>query len=132
MKNCGGPDQVITISPNSTVELTKNCEVVPSSCIETKGFNKATVTYKILKNGMPIIQGGPEDLCKQMKGSGGQIQGILDMFHMPKECPVKESQVCAEGTEKIDISQHKALLGMARGKIKAHADIVHDTVSRLQ
>lgn len=129
IKNCGGADQVIKISQNSTAKLTKKCEVIPDTCIESKGFKTATVKYKIFKNNIPIMQGGPEDLCKQMQGSGTQIKGVLDMFGLPTSCPVEESQICSNGDKKLDITKNKSLLAMVRGKIRAHADIEHDSVS---
>lgn len=128
VKNCGGPDQVIKIATNSTVKLTPQCEMIPNSCIETKGFKTAQVKYKLFKNNIPMLQGGPEDLCKQMEGSGGQIKGILEMFGMPTKCPVDASQVCSSGDTKLDMKKYKQFLGMAIGRIKAHADITHDTV----
>lgn len=110
------------------MKLTKNCEIVPKTCIETNGFKTAKVTYKIFKNNIQMLQGGPEDLCKQMQGSGAQIKAMLDMFGMPTSCPVDKSEVCSNGDQKLDLSKQRSFLGMARGKIRAHADIEHDTV----
>lgn len=43
INNCAGPDQVITIDSNSTIQLTPDCKLVIVGCVTTTGFEKADV-----------------------------------------------------------------------------------------
>ena len=36
IKNCGGDGQIIKVYENSTVQLTKDCEIIPNTCVTVK------------------------------------------------------------------------------------------------
>lgn len=143
------------ISQNSTIKLNKNCEIIPKTCAETKGFTTAIVTYRVTKNTIPIYS-GTEDMCAKMKSSGGDVKELLKVFQLPDHCPVEkvsfhlktnfqlsfidsffaskfygnlQNKVCASGDQKIDISKQKRMLPIAMGRLTMHVDIKHDTVS---
>lgn len=44
IENCGGPEQIIRISPNSTAELTNECKVILNGCGQTKAFQTGNVS----------------------------------------------------------------------------------------
>lgn len=46
IKNCGDDGQIIRAHENSTVQLSKNCELVPKTCVTLKNYTKAVVSGK--------------------------------------------------------------------------------------
>ena len=44
LKNCGDDEQVIKVYENSTIELTKNCELIANTCVTLKKYTKAIVS----------------------------------------------------------------------------------------
>lgn len=90
IKNCGGSKQVLSVSENTTLKLTKDCDIIPSNaCVTSNGFKTAQVTYRISKNGVPVMTGNA-DLCEQMKKSSEDVKGVLEMFGLPTACPIEK------------------------------------------
>lgn len=112
------------------------------------------VTYTILKNGNRITS-GTTDVCAELAKDSKGIATALMSFGLPKSCPVEQVKLpftirlslsrifsnwhydsnefqlrqCADGTQKINIAKHKALLPLAVGNIDISIDGTHDTVS---
>lgn len=55
IENCGGPQQVLTIDPNTTVHMTNDCGVVVVGCSTSTGFQKAMVRKLILNKEMVFL-----------------------------------------------------------------------------
>jgi len=89
IKDCGGPDAIIKVQENSTVKLTKDCEVIPNACAETAGFKTATVHYLIYKNNLPILR-SKIDACEQATKLNKDIKAMIKMFGLPDKCPVEK------------------------------------------
>ncbi|XP_031623474.1 uncharacterized protein LOC116340881 [Contarinia nasturtii] len=126
LENTAGDDAVLKIDPDTTVSMTKDCEIVVKGCAETKDFNTATVKYTILKNGNRITSGST-DVCEELKKDTKGIATGLMSFGLPKSCPIKKMKQCADGSQKISIASHKNLLPLAAGTIDMTIDVTHDT-----
>ncbi|XP_063703231.1 uncharacterized protein LOC134832928 [Culicoides brevitarsis] len=127
IKNCGGAKQVVKVSENTTLKLTKECDVIPSNaCVKSEGFKTAQATYRISKNGIPVMN-GKADLCGEMAKSGDDVKGMLEMFGLPTACPIEKTDLCSSSGQKVNIKKNKQFLSMAMGKISIHTDVVHDT-----
>lgn len=50
IENCGGPQQILMVDTNTTVEMTEKCEIITIGCSTTSGFQKALVRKRIPKN----------------------------------------------------------------------------------
>lgn len=88
VKNCGDDQSVVTLNSNTTVKLNKKCQIVPNTCIKTKGFTSANVKYMLFKNNMMLAQ-GEADVCNAVKKIPAEFQGALVIFGLPDQCPVE-------------------------------------------
>lgn len=126
LTDCGGPDAVVQLTKNATIKLTKDCEVIPNACAETKGFKTATIDYQIFKNSLPILR-GKMDACDEMTKVNDEVSAMLDMFGMPKKCPIEAMAKCEDGSRKANVDKYKKFLTLARGgPIRVLAKFTHD------
>lgn len=86
--NCAGDDAVIIMNPNTTIKLNKDCEIIPITCIKTKGFQKAMIKYKLFKNNIPMAEGS-KDMCQMAKEATPELGSVISMFGLPSKCPVE-------------------------------------------
>lgn len=90
IKNCGdAANNIMKVQENSTIIMTKDCEVIPNACAETVGFKEATVHYTIWKNNLPILR-GDIDACEMANKLTSDIKAILKLFGLPSKCPVEK------------------------------------------
>lgn len=81
---------MIKVSENTTLKLNKECDIIPSNaCVTSEGFKSAQVTYRISKNGIPVVNGNA-DLCDKMAKSTDEVKGMLEMFSLPTACPIEK------------------------------------------
>jgi hypothetical protein len=88
VKNCQD-DGVIKLKGNFSVKLTKDCEIVPTACAETKGFKTAMVHYEVFKNNLPVLKGDING-CEEVEKAKPMIKNMIKMFGIPEKCPVTE------------------------------------------
>lgn len=83
IENCGGPQQILTIDPNTTVEMTEKCEIMTIGCSTTSGFQKALVRKHMLNkiysaHSLALRIAGEiyhfEKRCSTVNWSGGFMQ----------------------------------------------------------
>ncbi|KAK3914718.1 hypothetical protein KUF71_023941 [Frankliniella fusca] len=108
------------------VMLTPDCKFIPKGCVKaSKKFAQAEVTYVIkTSTGVPLAE-GTKNMCEALQeaSKNGQVLMMMDMFQLPKKCPVEATEKCADG-KTIDISQFKDKL--TPGSIKAEVKIKHE------
>ncbi|XP_005182806.1 uncharacterized protein LOC101898779 [Musca domestica] len=124
-ENCAGPDGVITLDPDFSVKLNKKCEIVPTGCVNNKAFSTANSKYKIVKDGMTVAE-GTFDMCGMADQAPDQARQYMNMFGVPSSCPVEDNKICSNDN-KVDLSQYKSMLSLARGNIVIDSEIEHDT-----
>lgn len=89
LKNCGDAvNNVITVSENTTLVLSKDCEIIPNSCGITKGFKTALIKYQVWKNNMPVLR-GEMDGCEAATKSNAEMKTLLKILGLPGSCPVE-------------------------------------------
>lgn len=94
IKNCGDvANNIITVQENSTLTLTDDCEVIPNTCAETKGFKEAKVSFQVWKNNLPILR-NEIDACEAATKLNSDIKSMLKLFGLPEKCPVEK--VCSD------------------------------------
>lgn len=87
IKDCGDIDKpVITMSPNASLVMTEDCQIIPNVCAETIGFKTAVVKYKIWKNNLVVLQ-GTINACDALSKVNDDIKAIMKMFAIPSKCP---------------------------------------------
>ncbi|XP_061388500.1 uncharacterized protein LOC133323600 [Musca vetustissima] len=118
-------DPVVAADPEFTLKLNKKCEFIPTGCIVNKAFKTAVAKYKVIKDGV-VVKEGKADTCNLVGQAPDNIKKYMEIFGAPTSCPVEEGKICAND-KKMDITQFKSLLGLARGVISIHTDITHDT-----
>ncbi|XP_026273426.1 uncharacterized protein LOC113203125 [Frankliniella occidentalis] len=124
-KCADGSPSVLTMRDFS-VMLTPDCKFVPKGCVKAnKKFAQAEVSYVIKSStGVPLAE-GTKNACEAMEEASKNRDAIMmmDMFQLPKKCPVEEGEKCADG-KTVDISQWKDKL--TPGGIKAEVKIKHE------
>lgn len=124
MDNCAGDDGIIQLEDGWKFELTNECKVVASGCINYKAFNSGAAQYQISKNGK-ILKEGSVDICSNTEKLSDEEKALLTSWGVPDSCPVPEGRVCAEEAT-FDVSEYKNMLGFAKGKTEADLTIEHD------
>ncbi|XP_013100895.1 uncharacterized protein LOC106082737 [Stomoxys calcitrans] len=118
-------DPVITIDPESTLKLNKKCELIPTGCIVNKGFKTAVSKFKATKDGI-VVKEGKMDWCTMAKQVPEEVKSYAKVFGAPTSCPVEESKICSDD-KRIDISNYKSFLALARGNLVIDSNVEHDT-----
>ncbi|XP_022187787.2 uncharacterized protein LOC111046528 [Nilaparvata lugens] len=118
VKACEGTgDDLINVT-NYKVNLTSNCRVIPTGCIQIlKDIEKFSIDYELNKNGITLKQGKIKNGCYRLENSDNDIQLILDAFNFIGKCPVKAGKSCADRGKSINIQKHSMVLPAALGKI---------------
>lgn len=74
------------MSPNASIVMTEDCQIIPNVCVETIGFKTAVVKYKIWKNNLVVLQ-GTINACDALSKVNDDIKAIMKMFAIPSKCP---------------------------------------------
>uniref|UniRef100_U5ENN0 Putative 16.8 kDa salivary secreted protein n=1 Tax=Corethrella appendiculata TaxID=1370023 RepID=U5ENN0_9DIPT len=127
IQNCGGSDQVITLQPNSTAVITKDCKIKTRGCGFTKGFQSAVGEATVFKDGFLMLR-RTFDVCDEMRKANvnSEIKPLMELFNVPSKCPVEEQTICSEPTQTINIEKYKQYLPLALGNIKINLSLNHD------
>lgn len=120
--NCAGEDAVIQIEEGFNVELTDNCKVKATGCMNLKPFKSGKAKFKMSVKGRKRKE-GTEDICAMNKNVAEK--SILRVLGAPDSCPVSAGRVCANGKDSLDISQYKMFLRFAKGTTEIEVDIDH-------
>ncbi|KAG5681011.1 hypothetical protein PVAND_010478 [Polypedilum vanderplanki] len=119
-------NNVVKIQENSTAKLTRDCEIIPTACGQTTGFNTAKVHYEVFKNNLSIDK-GDFDGCKKLEEANPEYKEMIKLFGLPTNCPVGKINKCESDSKKIDVKKHKNIFNLARGApIRTHVLIQHD------
>ncbi|CRL01429.1 CLUMA_CG014261, isoform A [Clunio marinus] len=126
LRNCGDIEKnVIKIQENSTIKITKDCQIVPNSCAETAGFKTALVKYQVSRNNIPILK-NQLDACEMVTKVTADMRNMMTLFGLPNKCPIEAMKKCDEG-KTADIDKFKKFISLAvGGPIKIELKIDHD------
>ncbi|KAJ1529494.1 hypothetical protein ONE63_006267 [Megalurothrips usitatus] len=107
------------------VALTPDCKFVPRGCVKVNNkIEEGMVSYTLkTSTGIPLAE-GTKNMCEAMEQASGikDANMLIDMFQLPKKCPVEAGETCADG-KTVDISPYKDKL--TPGSIKGEVKIKH-------
>lgn len=106
---------MISIEPNSTVKLTKDCEIIPTACGHIKSFKTAIIHYEVYKNNLPVLRGDING-CEELEKVKPEIKSMLSIYGIPDKCPMNEMKKCEDGSNKLDLDKYKGFLSLVRGE----------------
>ncbi|CAH0560171.1 unnamed protein product [Brassicogethes aeneus] len=123
-QNCV-PNGVISVADKGTVTLDKDCNLVLNGCMNMKGFKTAQGKYTIKKAPLPPIE-GEFNMCELGAETGLPVEKVLEIYGMPKKCPMPAKKICGGPGQKLNLSKYKNQLGMAAGKTDLKLELTHD------
>lgn len=113
------------MDPDITLTLNKNCDIITTGCATSKGFETANMKYVLTKNKQPMFQGNA-DICSMVETVPAEVKTTMAMLGLPTSCPIPAGRICPDESKRANISKHKAMLPMAKGKSTAKVFIQHD------
>ncbi|KAF2901729.1 hypothetical protein ILUMI_04457 [Ignelater luminosus] len=126
IRNCN-PNSIIKLQ-NFNLALNDNCDLVASGCVATtKPFQTAKAHYVISKPPFPTLE-DDVDLCETLKNNAGDasMNQVMDLFQLPKQCPVNKNKVCGTPDKKYNIGKYKNRLALATGNLTVRTDVTHN------
>ncbi|CAD7079831.1 unnamed protein product [Hermetia illucens] len=108
---CPGSPELVTLSKDFGLKLTKDCYLVFTGCVSNKPFKTAEMQYAVSRGSQLIVE-QTLDMC---------AYNFLD-----RKCPMPEGKYCFSNSDRHNIKSLKRILHTFVGNYDVVYNIAHD------
>jgi len=117
------------IFPNATIEFTRKCEAISSTCNLIEGYEAAKAQFILKKNNL-VVFNGEHDICNRKKVSEVAKLFMLTFGIPSTGCPVSKQMYCSTKNNTFAMTSARKMLKLFTGtQIQIQTIIAHDKVS---